>query len=72
MAGKIGKIGKQKNKSAAKKRIARTGSGKWKIQKPGRNHLLLQKSKRQKKLADKPHVLGASNKKAVKKLLPSF
>ena len=45
---KVGKVGKQKTKSAAKKRFKKTGSGKWVNDKVAHNHLLLQKSKRQK------------------------
>jgi len=40
---------KQKTKSALKKRIKVTGSGKIMLQKAARNHLLSSKSKRQKK-----------------------
>ena len=39
---------KQKTKSAAKKRVKITGSGKIMLQKAGKNHLLSSKSKRQK------------------------
>lgn len=79
MAAKLGKIGKQKNKSAAKKRIVarvtRTAKGKkWKYtaKKAGRNHLLMQKSRRQKKLADKPLVMADGDAKKVARLLPNL
>ena len=39
---------KQKTKSAAKKRVKITGSGKMMLQKAAKNHLLSSKSKRQK------------------------
>jgi len=39
---------KAKTRSGAKKRIRKTGSGQLKMMKAGRNHLLLQKSKKQK------------------------
>ncbi len=42
---------KQKTKSAAKKRVKLTGSGKIMLQKAARNHLLSSKSKRQKKVS---------------------
>lgn len=41
---------KLKSHSGAKKRIRRTGSGKRVMKRSDRNHLLLQKSKRQKRL----------------------
>lgn len=65
------KPGKQKNNSAAKKRLAKTGSGKWKMQKSCRNHLLLQKSTRQKKLANKPLIVSRGEAKRASKLLPN-
>lgn len=40
---------KQKTKSAAKKRVKITGSGKMMLQKAAKNHLLSSKSTRQKK-----------------------
>ncbi|MBI5414542.1 50S ribosomal protein L35 [Candidatus Peregrinibacteria bacterium] len=70
--GKIGKVGKQKNRSAAKKRLVKTGSGKWRMQKSSRNHLLLQKSKRQKKLAEKPIILSPGEAKRATRLLPHY
>ncbi|MFH1671111.1 MAG: bL35 family ribosomal protein, partial [Patescibacteria group bacterium] len=42
---------KQKSHSGAKKRVRRTGSGKIAIKRSGRNHLLQQKSTRQKNLS---------------------
>lgn len=42
---------KQKTNSAAKKRIKRTGSGKLRLAKACKKHLLSSKSKRQKKFA---------------------
>jgi large subunit ribosomal protein L35 len=58
MAVKLGKVGKKRTRSAAKKRIKKTGSGKYAIEKCAHNHLLLQKSKRQKAKASKPIVLA--------------
>ncbi len=41
---------KMKSHSGAKKRLKRTGSGKLAFNRHSRNHLLMQKSKRQKRL----------------------
>lgn len=41
---------KLKSHSGAKKRVRRSGSGKWLFRRNSRNHLLLQKAKRQKRL----------------------
>lgn len=41
---------KQKSHSGAKKRVRRTGSGKVAVKRNSRNHLLQQKSSRQKRL----------------------
>lgn len=57
MPVKLGKVGKQRSKGAAKKRLRTTGTGKIVMQKAAHNHLLLQKSKRQKNKADKPIML---------------
>ncbi len=53
---------KQKTKSAAKKRVKLTGSGKIMLQKAAKNHLLSSKSKRQKKASR----LGVDAPKALK------
>lgn len=71
MAVKAGKTGKQKSLSAAKKRIRQTGSGKYAIAKCAHNHLLLQKSKRQKAKADKPILLAKGDAARMKKVLPN-
>lgn len=59
------------NKSAAK-RFRKTGSGKIVGRKSGRGHLLMQKKKRQKKLANKPHALQKGDAKRVARLLPNL
>lgn len=41
---------KLKSHSGAKKRLRRTGAGKLAFKRRGRNHLLMQKSRRQKRL----------------------
>jgi len=60
---------KQKSHSGAKKRVRRTGSGKIAIKRSRRNHLLMQKSKRQKKLS-RTLLPEKSEHKALKSLLP--
>ena len=67
---KVGKVGKQRNKGSAKKRLKKTGSGKWTVQKAAHNHLLMQKSGRQKNEASKAIVLSKGLQKVAKKLLP--
>jgi len=44
---------KQKTHSGAKKRVKKTGTGKFIVQKSCRNHLLVNKSKRQKQIESK-------------------
>jgi len=69
MPKKIGKVGKRKTSSAAKKRIKTTGTGKMGTNKVARRHLLLQKSKRQKALANKTQLLPKSETKKLATLL---
>jgi large subunit ribosomal protein L35 len=59
------------NKSAAK-RFRKTGTGKIVARKSCRGHLLLQKSRAQKKLANKPKILQPSESKRVARLLPNL
>lgn len=61
---------KLKNSSSAKKRFQTTGSGKIRQRKSSRNHLLMNKSKRQKKLHPTHMGLSETNVDRVKKLLP--
>lgn len=70
MAMKLGKVGKQKTNTAAKKRFTKTGSGKWKGPKAGGRHLLLQKSTRQKKMKSKGILLSKGDSKTVTRLIP--
>ncbi|HEC21200.1 MAG TPA: 50S ribosomal protein L35 [Candidatus Peregrinibacteria bacterium] len=62
---------KAKNRSSVKKRVRFTGTGKIKIQKSCRNHLLMQKSKRQKNLGKHPTDLSSGDKGRVRKCLPA-
>jgi len=62
-------VPKQKSHSGAKKRARRTGSGKVAIKRNSRNHLLQQKSKRQKKLS-RTLVPAKGESKKLTSLLP--
>jgi ribosomal protein L35 len=70
---KPGKPGKQKTKSSAKKRFQKTngGSGDWVNDKVAHNHLLLQKSKRQKNQASKNQTVAKSNTRAIDRMMAS-
>jgi large subunit ribosomal protein L35 len=60
---------KSKSHSGAKKRVKKTGSGKIAVKRGRRNHLLQQKSKRQKRL-NRTLIASDSDKKALQSLLP--
>ena len=62
---------KMKSHSGAKKRVRKTGSGKMAMKRHSRNHLLMQKNKRQKRM-NRTIVLGKTNVKSIKALLPSL
>ncbi|HVW66191.1 MAG TPA: 50S ribosomal protein L35 [Candidatus Peribacteraceae bacterium] len=64
-------MGKLKSHSGAKKRVRKTGSGKLAMKRHSRNHLLMQKSKRQKRL-DRTLMLHPTNVPTVKSLLPNL
>lgn len=74
MPVKIGKVGKIKSLSSAKKRITRTknGKGAYKVDKASHNHLLLQKSKKQKRKARLGIMLDNTYNKQIKKMLPNL
>ena len=61
---------KLKSHSATKKRVKITGSGKIRLQKSAKKHLLAQKSKRQKKLFATGKPTTSANDKMIRKLLP--
>jgi large subunit ribosomal protein L35 len=69
MPGKA-RPGKQKTRSAAKKRIKITGKGQFARQKAARNHLLQQKSKKQKRLAGKSLIVSSAHTKQLKRMMP--
>ncbi len=60
---------KLKSHSGAKKRIRKTGSGRLAFKRNSRNHLLLQKSKRQKRL-NRTRLVNPSDERALQMLLP--
>ncbi len=62
---------KLKSHSGAKKRVRKTGSGAYAYKRHGRNHLLQQKSKRQKRL-QRTLVADKTNEKALRGLLPNL
>ena len=62
--------GKQKSHSGTKKRIKVRKSGTAMIQKSCKNHLLMSKSKRQKKAGSDGTPVHVSRIKAIRRLLP--
>lgn len=69
MPGKA-RPGKQRSSSAAKKRIKKTGKGAFAHEKAAHNHLLQQKSKRQKRLAGQTIKADGGYSKMLKRMLP--
>lgn len=61
---------KLKTHSGAKKRIRRTGSGKLVFNRNSRNHLLMQKNKRQKRL-NRTKMMHPTNERNLALLLPN-
>ncbi len=62
---------KMKSHSGAKKRVRKTGSGKFAFSRRGRRHLLQQKNKRQKRL-NRTVMAHKTNVRALKALLPNL
>ena len=60
---------KQKSHSGAKKRVWKTGSGKFAMKRNSRNHLLMQKNARQKRL-NRTIVTDSTDFKRLKSILP--
>ena len=69
MPGKA-RPGKQKTRSSAKKRFKVTGKGQFAQQKASHNHLLQQKSKKQKRLSKQTIVSSKAHSKQLKRMLP--
>ena len=62
--------GKQRTSSSAKKRFKKTGKGKFAQRKAAHNHLLQQKSKKQKRLARQTIIASPAYSKQLKRMLP--
>jgi large subunit ribosomal protein L35 len=62
---------KMKSHSGAKKRIRMTGSGKLAMKRHSKNHLLQQKSKRQKRL-NSTIMVDATNIAHIRQLVPNI
>lgn len=60
---------KLKTHSGAKKRVRKTGSGKLAMKRHSRNHLLMQKNKRQKRLG-RTIMVHETNEVALSHLVP--
>ncbi|OIP80894.1 50S ribosomal protein L35 [Candidatus Peregrinibacteria bacterium CG22_combo_CG10-13_8_21_14_all_44_10] len=60
---------KQKTHSGTKKRAKKTGSGKIRMEKSCKRHLLAQKSKRQKSMGGDKQCVSKTNEKKLKALL---
>ncbi|MDA1209035.1 MAG: 50S ribosomal protein L35 [bacterium] len=60
---------KMKSHSGAKKRVRKTGSGKIVLKRNSKNHLLQQKSKRQKSL-NRTLIVEKTNLKSIKAQVP--
>lgn len=69
MRGKA-KPGKQRSISGAKKRLKKTGKGLFAHQKAGNNHLLQQKSHKQKRLAKQTIIASNVFIRQMKHMLP--
>lgn len=62
---------KVKSHSGTKKRVKKTGTGKMKVEKAGKRHLLAQKSKKQKRGFKRGYDVPSVLKGVIKKLLPN-
>ncbi|MCK8828077.1 50S ribosomal protein L35 [Natroniella acetigena] len=63
-------MGKMKTHKGMKKRVKKTGSGKFKRKKAYRNHLMTKKSGNRKRKLNKDALVDEGNQKRVEKLLP--
>ncbi len=61
---------KLKTNRAAAKRFTKTGTGKLKRMKQGKQHILTKKSAKRKRNLRKPTMMDAANEKTMKKILP--
>lgn len=63
-------MAKLKSRSSVKKRVKITGSGKIRLRKSAKNHLLINKSKRQKNLHEGGKPTSKGNEKNIKLMMP--
>jgi len=65
---------KQKTRSSAKSRVRKTGTGKLKIMKAARKHLLQQKSSKQKRKGKKGSsiIMSPAQSKQIRKAMPNL
>lgn len=63
---------KLKSHSGTKKRVKISGRGKIMLRKPCKNHLLINKSKRQKALYKGGKPIESGDEKKIKQLLPTY
>lgn len=61
---------KLKTKTAAKKRYRVTGSGRIKVAKKGKNHILTKKSRKRKRRLRGMRLLSGADEEMAKRLLP--
>lgn len=62
---------KLKTHSGAKKRVKKTGTGKLRMEKGSKRHLLANKSKKQKRIGGRKQTVSPSRAGALRKLLPN-
>ena len=68
---RIGKIGKQRNRSGAKKRFKKTGKKQFAHGRAAHNHLLQQKSKKSKRAAGQTVIASNTFSKSLHRMLPN-
>ena len=61
---------KMKSSSTAKKRFKRTGTGKIRRRKAYLRHILVNKSRKQKRRLGKSAIVDSANERAIRRLLP--
>ena len=63
------RMGKLKSHSGAKKRVRKTGGGRIALKRSARNHLLMQKNKRAKRM-NRTIIVSERNYRSIESLLP--
>lgn len=61
---------KMKSSSTAKKRFKRTGTGKIRRRKAYLRHILVNKSRKQKRRLGKSAIVDSANERSIRRLLP--